>query len=364
MKVRKFTGCSLQKIYAAIRAELGPNAVVVSTHKKESSMLSHIGLAGYNYEVVAVADGAGRQPAPAPEVRPAPEPATPAFDERESHIHEMKQQMRELQTAIRNLSRTPAGEAAHSDAPAATRGWDPRFLRALRSNHPEFFTTADADRRRDLLSGFIPVHERFLEEATKGPRVVALVGPTGAGKTTTIAKLAARWSLQDGKKVGLLTLDTFRVAAVDQIREYATLLGLDLRVACSVQEATRALRAMADKDVILVDTAGRSLYDQAGLTTLRGTLQALGEISVLLAVPAIWDKGTVAEMIARFKMLQPTALAITKIDEARRLDLLSHVFAESGAPVACLTNGQRVPQDLTPALRAELASRMLGQEAA
>jgi flagellar biosynthesis protein FlhF len=121
---------------------------------------------------------------------------------------------------------------------------------------------------------------------------------------------------------------------------------------------------MADKDVILVDTAGRSLYDQAGLTTLRGTLQALGEISVLLAVPAIWDKGTVAEMIGRFKMLQPTALAITKIDEVRRLDLLSHVFAESGAPVACLTNGQRVPQDLTPALRGELAARMLGQEAA
>jgi flagellar biosynthesis protein FlhF len=194
------------------------------------------------------------------------------------------------------------------------------------------------------------------------PHIVVFVGPTGSGKTTTIAKLASRWALDDRLKLGLITTDTFRVAAVDQIREYATLLGLELRVAFSAGEAARAAKAFADRDVILVDTAGRNHYDQASLTGLRGVLQGMGTVTVMLVVPATMDRCQVAGMMQNFQVLSPDYLVITKVDETHRPDLLTVTAFESACPVAYLTNGQRVPQDLCGARSVDLAAMLVPEE--
>jgi energy-coupling factor transporter ATP-binding protein EcfA2 len=126
------------------------------------------------------------------------------------------------------------------------------------------------------------------------PLTIALVGPTGVGKTTTIAKLAAAYKLRQGKKVGLITSDTYRIAAVDQLRTYATIIGLPLKVAMTPREMSAACSAFADCDAILIDTAGRSQHDANRLEELSAFIQACSPDETHLVLSA-----TVAECSSR-----------------------------------------------------------------
>jgi len=364
MKIRSYKGNSLERLYESIQQELGPDAVVVATRKPQGMKgILPAFLGGESFEVVAVVDDqtADRHVLSTAGGREELKELSRMQMER---WKTMEHTVEALQAEIKTLSRSMTSFTCHDDVsmPAFARGWDPRFAGAVRAKHPRFFSEMPWDERRRHIAEFLPVEEEFPVKKGNTPHIVVMVGPTGSGKTTTLAKLAAQWTFEKKLKVGLITTDTFRVAAVDQIKEYATLLGLEHRVAFSASEAARAVRSFADRDVILVDTAGRNHQDHASLTALRGMLQGMGAMTVFLLLPAAMDRECARLVIRNFGVLNPDCLVLTKTDESQHLNLLTVAASEMACPVAFLTDGQRVPQDIRVACASEIIEQMVSEE--
>lgn len=175
---------------------------------------------------------------------------------------------------------------------------------------------------------------------------VVLVGPTGVGKTTTIAKLAAIFSILEKKKVALATVDTYRVAAVDQLQTYADIIALPLEVTYSPKELQNALAKHEDKDLVLIDTAGRSPLDEMAMTELKAFLEPCPELDIFLVVGANTKQADLLETIKRFSDLPVKQLIFTKLDETQRHGVILNVVNRMRKGLAYVTTGQRVPDDI------------------
>jgi flagellar biosynthesis protein FlhF len=213
----------------------------------------------------------------------------------------------------------------------------------------------DPARLEDHLAARIPVAGPLLGSAT--PRRVMFVGPTGVGKTTTIAKLAAHFAVSEKRKVALVTLDTYRIGAVEQVATYARIIGVPSAVAADRAELKAALEAFSDRDLVLIDTAGRSPKDPVHVPAL-AELRPEG-VAVQLVLPATRSVADHAAILAAYAPLAPTALVLTKLDEAQGLGSALHTALTAGTPVSYLANGQRVPEDLHLASGARLAAQFL-----
>ncbi len=194
--------------------------------------------------------------------------------------------------------------------------------------------------------------------------VVALVGPTGVSKTTTIAKLAAGFRIEARRRVGLLTIDTFRIAAVQQLKAYAEIMDLPMEVVERVDEMRPALDRLGDVDLVLIDTAGRSPRSDARIEQLMELLRAAQPDETHLVLSATSSPSTVESVLAGFAPVRPTAAILTKLDEALQtaavLAALSAAEpAVGGTPLSYVTNGQQVPDDIALANAEMLVSRLL-----
>jgi flagellar biosynthesis protein FlhF len=195
-------------------------------------------------------------------------------------------------------------------------------------------------------------------------RLVALVGPTGVGKTTTIAKLAANYRLREKRRVGLITVDTYRIAAVEQLRTYADIIDLPMKVVSTPREMREALLAMSDLDLVLLDTAGRSPKDEVKIQELRAFLCEAGADEVHLVLSSVTGAKTLESTAERFAAAGTTHLLLTKLDESTGLGNLLPLLRNSRLPVSYLTNGQNVPDDIEAAEPRGLARMILGKESA
>ncbi|MFH1058710.1 MAG: flagellar GTP-binding protein, partial [Pseudomonadota bacterium] len=191
------------------------------------------------------------------------------------------------------------------------------------------------------------------------PAVWALVGPTGVGKTTTVAKLAATYALKHRLKVGLITLDTYRIAAAEQLMVYGRIMEVETRVASGAAEYAAAVEAMADADLILVDTVGRSPRDQANLAELKQVLAAVPRTQSHLVLACPTRDADLRAAQEAFAGFEPVSLIFTKLDETRTFGPILNQVAKSGRPVSFLTCGQKVPDDLEIATREGLARRLM-----
>jgi flagellar biosynthesis protein FlhF len=200
----------------------------------------------------------------------------------------------------------------------------------------------------------------WAKRSRPGPRILAFVGPTGVGKTTTIAKVAGREQLDRKLSVGLVTLDLYRVAAVDQLRAYAELLGAPLEVAGTPAELTRALERFARKDLVLVDTAGRSPLDAKRIEDLASFLRPVPELETLLVLSAATRRRELTDALRRFAPCSPTGLVLTKLDEVVVAGDLLELVARLEQPVRLLAAGQEVPDDLELASPGRIAEWVLG----
>ena len=198
-------------------------------------------------------------------------------------------------------------------------------------------------------------------DETRRPRIVVLVGPTGVGKTTTIAKLAARAKIHERRKVGLATMDTFRIAAVDQLEKYAQIIGLPLLVATSPRELEAAVDELVsrDVDVVFIDSAGRSYRDELKMAELREFLSVLPDAEVHLVVSTTTHGKTIQSVASRFAGIGFHKVILTKVDETISFGSLVGALVSIGRPVSFVTDGQNVPDDIVPGDPERLAELVL-----
>jgi flagellar biosynthesis protein FlhF len=193
-------------------------------------------------------------------------------------------------------------------------------------------------------------------------RLVALVGPTGVGKTTTIAKLAANYRLKEKRRVGLITVDTYRIAAVEQLRTYADIIDLPMQVVSTPREMREAVGRMDDLDLILLDTAGRSPKDEVRIQELRAFLSEADADEVHLVLSSVASGRVLEQTAERFAAVGTTALILTKLDECSGLGNVLPLIRSSKLPLSYLTNGQNVPDDIEVAESMRVARLILGMQ--
>lgn len=198
------------------------------------------------------------------------------------------------------------------------------------------------------------------------PRVVWLVGPTGVGKTTTIAKLAARAKLNEGRSVGLITLDTFRIAAVDQLQKYAEIIGVPLRVVRNAEELDRELTdsAAAGLELVFLDSAGRSHRDEPKMAELKEFLEATPDAEVHLVLSCTTHTRTLENIAERFADIEFDRVILTKVDETVSMGALVGFLLRLGKPVSYVTDGQNVPDDIMACDPERLADLVLKSQTA
>jgi flagellar biosynthesis protein FlhF len=373
MKVKRYTGSTLEKIRETIVKELGENAVIINIQKKtgKGGILS-FGQKQQGFEVTAAVE------------EPVDVDKIPAGGKAPAQINELLETQKEQYRGIRNSIKmlddklADVGESLESvtskiasgpAAPAADGG--PKELRNIHEEWRPMLTTAAkkisktsqpaAADWHEALASVIPTAGGIMFRKTPAapPDVYVLTGPTGVGKTTTLAKLAAKCVLTEKINVGLITIDTFRVGALDQLREYSRLLGLEIAVAFSASELAGQLQAFYDKDVVFIDTPGRGQFDTLGIKNIRDSLGKVSGFCSLLVVPASLRREDAAVILDSYAPLKPSALIISKTDEAAVCDGLTRLFDVSGLPVVYLTDGQRVPEDIHAASPGVVASLIM-----
>ena len=231
-----------------------------------------------------------------------------------------------------------------------------------KSVRPEHFSQPEfiKEKLADQLEKLIPTAGPIVRTKTTGPHVVALIGPTGVGKTTTLAKLAANLKLREKHRVGLITLDTFRIAAVDQLKRYADIIGSPLRVVNSGEELREAVKAMSDCDFLLIDTAGRSPKDTMKLNELRGLLSAVEPDEVHLVLSTTASEDAIHLAVSRFSEVRVDKIIFTKIDEAAHVGVVLNVVRKVNKSLSYITTGQDVPDDIEVGRGRRLAQLILG----
>ncbi len=212
---------------------------------------------------------------------------------------------------------------------------------------------------RELLIQALPSWVHFAETPVAVQSTIAFVGPTGVGKTTTIAKLAARIALRARKRVELITLDTYRIAAVQQLKTYAEIIGAGFHVARSLVELDAMTRRFAGQATVLIDTTGRSPHDLADQLEPADYLRGNASIMKCLVLPATLNPADAQIALNKFSLYGVNRLVLTKLDETVQPGIAVNIAALADLPLVYLASGQRVPEDLERATPKSLAGRVL-----
>jgi flagellar biosynthesis protein FlhF len=393
MEVKTYRAKTMQEALALVRRELGPSAAVLHTREVGGSGLLGWFAGARRIEVTASTGVCvpSRLPAVTRRIDPthvtptAASPATlaapmvAAADEGKTRFREeLKGQLSELQTMVEDLCKRSQRSTLH-DLPEELFHLYTDLIEAELSEElaRELVERVRQEAPPEELADQAIVKARvtrMIEEQIQAAgsirlmpgqrRLVALVGPTGVGKTTTIAKLAANFRLREKRRVGLITVDTYRIAAVEQLRTYADIIDLPMQVVSTPKEMRDAMHAMGEMDLVLMDTAGRSPKDEVKIQELKAFLTEAQADEVHLVLSSVTGAATLERTAERFAAVGTTHLVLTKLDEASALGNLLPLLRASGLPLSYLTNGQNVPDDIEPADRRRFARLILGESCA
>ncbi|MFL0269636.1 flagellar biosynthesis protein FlhF [Candidatus Clostridium radicumherbarum] len=190
---------------------------------------------------------------------------------------------------------------------------------------------------------------------------IVLVGPTGVGKTTTIAKLAGRLSLLEKKKVGLITIDTYRIGAVEQLKTYADIMNIPFKVVFSLKEMEKAIDELNNCDVILVDTTGRSSKNSMQISELRAFIERVNTDNIHLVISSTTKANDINSIVEGFKVLNYNNVIITKLDETTTYGSILNILDAAKKPLSFITTGQNVPDDIKHISTNEVSNLILGE---
>ncbi|MEW5785286.1 MAG: flagellar biosynthesis protein FlhF [Bacillota bacterium] len=368
MKIRKYLAGDISEGLQRIKKELGPDAIILQTRPVRRK-----GLRGYftprQLEIIAALDTNREEKAGLGEA------LTQVLVE-DKRTEKMKEELLELKSMV---SRLTESSPPRTDFPFPADGavikkpimyWrrylehqdlDAVLLHELLSEI-EKETAGPGRVSQTVVAQLLQTKtvRRLRCDATKKYRTQIFVGPTGVGKTTTLAKLAARFALDEQERVGLLTIDHYRIGAVDQLRTYAEIMDLPLEVVYSPRDLVKAMLRLEGCERILVDTAGRATGNTEQMEELSGYIELLQPADIYLVISATTRQQDIRLITECFNRLKYNRLIVTKLDEAAVYGAVLNSIYYTNLPLAYLTNGQRVPEDLKLVNEAELAGLLWG----
>jgi len=396
-EVRTFRADTMQEALAMVRREIGPDALILHTRQVSQKGMLPWQKDRVETEIVAVKeDTPGRPPVSFSVRKPAQSSPAASAANTESQPQEeapvavstaqpqksagvdqlrstspkpepeMSARLDALQKMVEELSRQmPLGSQTANENNKTENWqselnclleleldehWSRELIEHLRSANPEPASVSDDRLRlvRQELSSRIRCNGPISVQPGE-QKIVALVGPTGVGKTTTIAKLASNFRLRDNLRLGLITVDTYRIAAVDQLRTYAEIIDLPMKVVTTPEEMPQAVAELADMDLILIDTAGRSPQDELRIHELKSYLDCISVDETHLVLSATTSHRNLRRTVEMFDVVRPHAAVLTKLDEAPERGAIVTLSAQLGLPISYFTTGQNVPQDIEPA---------------
>ena len=421
MNVKTFHGPSIAEALAKVKQELGSSAVILHTRSFKRGGI--MGLGARTIVEITAGTGAAQKKRPMAaaaksrngdsgvfanagaatavaerhvlrnaysSTRPAASSAsTPAPSTRDlattllkEPVFELRNELSSLRTMVESLlQRTSRVAGQRSDLPEQLGKLYAQLIEQQVSDEIAIRVIDDvkAELAPEQLSNANAVRERLLQKIEQlipanlatsaarpntgaGCRSICLIGPTGVGKTTTIAKLAAAFKLRQRKKVGLITIDTYRIAAVDQLRTYANIIGVPLKVVLTPAELVTAMKEMSDCDVILIDTAGRAQSDQPKLNELSHFVHAAQPSEVHLVLSSTTHPEAMEAALEEFGRVRVDQIIFTKLDEAVSFGVLLNVARKASKALSYITTGQDVPDNIEVGQPRRLAKLILGEK--
>lgn len=398
MKIKRFVASNMRQALLSVRKEQGPNAVILSNRRVPDGIEV---VAAVDYDESLITQSFGRQQSEAAQEPSAPaasptgddeHSATPAADHpepdwlgdepanpspflaeteeaplpaethgyggsRAPEISAMREEMHGMRSLLEDqLSSLAWNDEARRDPATvcilrhyAALGLDADVARSIAAQaQPQTGSTSYMERAARALAGALPVLNDSLLD--KGG-VIAIVGPTGVGKTTSIAKLAARFALRHGRdQVALISTDSFRIGAQEQLATFAQILDVPVHMITDEDDLSVVLGTLADKKLVLIDTAGVSQRAQGLARHLHAISAGSVNIQMYLTLAANGQSGTLDEVIREFGCVAFDGCILTKVDEATSLGPAFSAIIRHQLPIGFLANGQKVPEDLHSAV--------------
>jgi flagellar biosynthesis protein FlhF len=351
MKLKSYFTPSVEAAMGMARTELGEDALLVNA-RPATPETRHLGA----FEVVF-----GTTHAPAAPVSTAIARSMAAAKETSGTPDRLTQDVADMRRQIERLAQSLGG--AQMFAGSSIAGSDAASASDLYNRLVD--NELDATIAQAVAQG-APLEEFFEVNATLGRagasrKVIALVGPPGAGKTTTLIKLAARYGLASRKPAQIITTDVYRIAAADQLRSLASILGIGCQVAETPVALAQALEEHRSKEFVFIDTPGLGNGEMEDGADLARLIATHPEIDTHLVLPASMRASDMARVIERYAIFQPKKLLFTRLDETDRYGALVSEAARRSMPVSFLATGQQIPDDLEPATKAALVELVAGK---
>ncbi|MDI6716937.1 MAG: flagellar biosynthesis protein FlhF [Actinomycetota bacterium] len=372
MKIKRYEASNMEEAIARVKSDLGPEAIILHTRRLQKPWpLSLISKNAVEITAALDVNLAERGETTSSDNGAPAHNISEAIEER---FDQLQLEVEEIKSIVKTIA-SQLTDPLFQEVPACFLDVYERLLyskveddlaKKLMKNVQEQLTISELaspeilhDRLVSEIAKLIPTSPPLvLEEGQR--KIIALIGPTGAGKTTTLAKLAARYCLYEGKKAAFITADTYRIAAVDQLKTYAEIIGAPIEIVFSNQDAREALEKHEDKDIILIDTAGRSPLNETQMNELASLMSVCSPDEIHLVLSVTTKMSDQMNAIKRFSIVPINRLIFTKLDETNTPGTMLNIVYKTKMAVSYLTMGQNVPEDIEVAESQKLANLILG----
>ncbi|MFZ3576624.1 flagellar biosynthesis protein FlhF [Virgibacillus sp. DJP39] len=370
MRVKKYVAATMPEAMHQIRKELGVDAVILNSKEVRNGKLFGL-FKKRNIEVIAALDPEPKMPKPKvknelPDINIDKKTGNSHVKNDSNVLNEIKQLKKLVEFQNQQVKSKFSTQYnivyQHLMSQEVSESLAAEIVNSIIEKHGE---NNDFDQHTIFQDTMKEITNRIsslsFEGITYDKKIIHFVGPTGVGKTTSIAKVAAKSMLKDQKKVAFITADTYRIAAIEQLKTYAQILDVPLEVAYDIKDYKNAVEKFSDFDLILVDTAGRNFRDERFVHELKQSIDFNNEIETYLVLSLTAKPNDLQKISEQFKHIPIKEYIFTKIDETRQYGSMLNIALANKTGIAYMTNGQDVPDDIIKPNPQKISEYIVGE---